>query len=433
MKGPLASERLPIVPSLASHSWPCDTALFLATYLPGVTLPLALENGWSLVSVQSDRVNRALELVAGRDTVTFKIIVEPRSTMRCLAHTTHLNMTHGILPPGLSGHREVGGIVRALAVRFRAVEVGLEADVVDDIFRGPEQRSIGHFRELQLRINRDCNEQCVFCNTPVDAERILGSRQEVMDSIRREFVRGYRRLTLTGREPTLDPHLIDYVALASTLGYELVRIQTNATTLSKRSYLEALVGAGLNGVHISMHTFRHDTFEALVGPGRLLDKTIEGIENVASFPGLQCNLLYVITRENYTQMEEFVREVARRFGRRVEFVLFSPMAPMGDGARNVQFLPPLGELRDQLRAAFEAARQTNVVARVPLRCGLPLCLTPPEHYELNDELRSPPGDNLEMGKSKPPQCASCRFTERCGGVWTRYLEIHGSAEIVPVV
>ena len=42
----------------------------------------------------------------------------------------------------------------------------------------------------------------------------------------------------------------------------------------------------------------------------------------------------------YFEMESFVRETIRQFGNRIDFVLFSLMAPMGDGPKNLQSYTP---------------------------------------------------------------------------------------------
>lgn len=95
-------------------------------------------------------------------------------------------------------------------------------------------------------------------------------------------------------------------------------------------------------------------------------------------------------------------------------------------------MPALGAMRPVLQRALGRARDLGLRVRIPQRCGLPLCLMPPEFYECNEEFAALEAPTVEHDKAKPPQCADCRFDARCGGVWRRYLEARGSDEIVPV-
>ena len=57
----------------------------------------------------------------------------------------------------------------------------------------------------------------------------------------------------------------------------------------------------------------------------------------------------------------------------------------------------------------------------------------PEGTErFNAELANAPGRVLEAGKSKPPQCARCRYDPRCTGLWSACLRAWGDDCVTPV-
>jgi hypothetical protein len=74
----------------------------------------------------------------------------------------------------------------------------------------------------------------------------------------------------------------------------------------------------------------------------------------------------------------------------------------------------------------------GVTARVPNRCGLPVCLTPGELMPHNMAAFVAPGNHHEQGKSRAPKCAACAFADRCAGTWTQYLERFGDEALSPL-
>ena len=413
-------------------AWHGDVEAFWKAFLGGRALPVALADGWSVAGLTADRVNRAVAVtLAGPEGARFEVLAEPKTSFPAMAATRWLSLCSGHVPRGVDRHNVVRPLVDRLAGLLGDREGGLAQADVDAIFGRPlaDQEVL---RGAELRINRECNERCVFCCTPPDADRILEGPAEVYAQIEREYRRNFRRITFTGRETTLDPNLRAYIASARQRGFEDIEVQTNATTFAHRKNLDALLEAGLTSVHVSLHTLDPEVFERIIGPAHLLQKTLAGLDHVAASPPLRCNLLCVVTRHNVGELTALVEQVAARWGGRVAFVLFSPMAPMGDGAKNLDALPPLAELGPAVARALGRAAELGVPARVPQRCGLPLCLMPPELYAFNEEFDATAGASAEQGKSKPPQCAGCRFEPRCGGVWTAYLDRFGADAIAPV-
>jgi len=426
--------------------WPCDAEGFKRSFLGDAEFPLDLGAGFQVNSLISDRVDMSLLAdVTGDGDLQFKVIIEPKCAFENFAQTRFLNLSHLAVPESMDLNEVMRGGLR-LAEYIYGIEATVTPQEAERIFSVPQPEPLiddiegrstsestpGEWRPVQLRINRECNEYCLFCNTPEDYTRILEDKATVLQQIEDEYSRGYRQITFTGREPTLDANLAEYIGVARDRGYQQIRIQTNATALANATLLKTLVDAGLTSVQVSMHTYNADTFEKLVGKRTLLPKTLLGIHNVLEYPELQCFFLFVITTLNLSEMEDFVRTTVAEFGTGIDFVLFSPMAPMGDGAKNLQLLPPLGEISTMLQRTFSAAETLGLSVNVPARCGLPLCATPEEYRHLNDESINEEGENYERNKSKPDQCADCSYETRCTGVWDLYLDTRGDEHITPI-
>tara|TARA_B100000029_G_scaffold408123_1_gene409283 strand:+ start:1686 stop:3077 length:1392 start_codon:yes stop_codon:yes gene_type:complete len=433
----------------ASWKWAADKDAFIQTFMGDI--PLELSDGWIVTSLKNSLVRRGFELCTERDADQFLIFAEPRSDVHCLVSTQYLNLSHGDLPAGLEGP-EAHRLIEALVARFKDVEQGLSEEAVDAIFSGPDQGQSGgvYGGHVEIRISRECNERCLFCNTPPEHPDILTDSAVILRTIERERERGFSKIIITGREPTLHPELPTFVRRARDVGFESIMLQTNATRLEKRSYLKKLLRAGVNEFHISLHTFSPETFEMLVGKAHLLEKTLKALDNLVSTsmparnltdmirrfgrgPNIaDVRLLFVITRQNYNQMATFVEKVGERYGKGISLVLLSGMGPFGDGATRVGLMPPLSGLHAELKQAFTIGDAKGLDVRIPPRCGLPLCVTPETHRERNSEWDRTPGDYLEERKSYAAACDECTLKERCGGIWSRYLEEVGDSEVIPV-
>lgn len=394
-----------------------DPEAFVEHFLGG-RLPAEVGDGFAATAAQADRVRNALDVVLegphGGRVVAF---VERRvDGVECLTRTERFNLSY--YPSESISEADAARAVRALAARVATAEGSAP--------RAPTVAA----GTLELRINRECNERCAFCNTPEGSETILPGPNAVLELLAAER-EAHDAVLLTGREPTLEPRLLDYVRRAHELGYARIRLQTNGTRLTDRAYLRGLVAAGLTEVEISLHTRSPDTFERLIGKKSLLPRTVDGIE-AALDAGLRCHLVMVVTTLNLEEIPDLIAFVADRYEKRVRHVTLSPMAPVGDGAQALHLVPRLGDMTRKLPEIFEAARVAGIEIDVPSRCGMPLCAIPERYRERSAESHNRPGANLEAGKGKSTRCAGCRFDAICTGVWHAYLKRYGDAELTPI-
>lgn len=383
-----------------------------------------------IVRVEPDRVRQALDVqLEAPDGSSLVLFLERRVPGRAALCTT-ASFAVSYYPSRTIGDGEAAALGRAFAAFLEARETTLGPDAASRTLRLSSLQGTPD-RWLELRINRECNERCVFCNTPENSETILPGPEAIEATLRAEFAAGHRAVLFTGREPTLDPRLLDYIRLSRALGYERVRLQTNGTRLAKPGYVKELIAVGVDEFEISFHTNDAATFEKLVGKRALLPKTEDGIERVLS-SGARLHLVTVVTTDNLHQIPRLLRTLGSRFGGRLRHVTLSPMAPVGDGKGRLDLVPRLHAIHAALPQIGAAAAQAQIELSIPSRCGLPICVTPVELRPLNLETQNTPHRTLESDKHKAEQCSRCRYDSVCTGVWSAYLERHGSAELVPV-
>lgn len=128
-----------------------------------------------------------------------------------------------------------------------------------------------------LRMARRCNNACRFC---CDADALDGSRMEAVDllhALRRYRNDGGTRVTLSGGEPTLSPHLLVVLKAAKDLGLQAALV-TNGRALSTRARLDLLSDAGLDELCVSLHGASAATHDALVGVKGAFAQTLSCLE-----------------------------------------------------------------------------------------------------------------------------------------------------------
>ncbi len=410
----------------------CNVEAFTAAYLSGIRIPTPPAQGWRLVKVAEDSVRQAVDLIL-QDVQDRRVIVYVERKvggMPALLSTEHLNISYYEVDAGLDA-KAVEQAVRGVGALLRRREASVSAETIDRIFTlQPRPGSPGG--SVEIRINRDCNEECLFCNTPPESTAILAGREEILREIQKQRSLGYSDIIFTGRETTLDPNLEEYLRAARDAGYQQIRIQTNGTAIASQPFLNRLLAAGLNSVQISLHTFERDTFVKLVGTGSLLEKAVRGLSNSLAAPGLEVSVLFVVTTMNIGELERFVQRLATDYPARRPDLILSPMAPVGWGEQRLDLIPRLRDLRPVMERALELCAEHHIEVAIPHRCGLPLCATPPRFYDRNMDFHFDADSGVEATKRKAPQCSECRFDSRCVGVWKHYFEVYDAEDIVPV-
>jgi cyclic pyranopterin phosphate synthase len=139
----------------------------------------------------------------------------------------------------------------------------------------------------------------------VPMEDIL-SYEEIGEIARVAASMGLRRVRLTGGEALARRGLVDLVALLHALpGIEEIALSTNGVALARHA--EALAGAGLNRVNVSLDTLRPERFQRITRGGHLQD-VFDGIA-AASRAGLRPLKLNVVVMKgvNDDEVLDFAR------------------------------------------------------------------------------------------------------------------------------
>ncbi len=275
-----------------------------------------------------------------------------------------------------------------------------------------------------LQVTRQCNQRCLFCSNPEndnllryeDAQRAVSELKD----------QGCTGVILTGGEPTLYGPLAELIAFCRDLDIA-PRIISNGQKLADPAYFDALVDAGLDHVHLSLHSCRAPVQAALTGN----EGSLAAIEQALSHCGerdVSVNINTVINAANADHLHHTVRWVLQRFPFVRHFV-WNNLDPYLNRVReHPETIPRLTAFEVPLALAMRdlaAAGRTFRVERVPL-CFMveyPECSTETRKivkserrdiYFLDERSRF---SQDSFFYDKGPACAACRCSAICAGLY----------------
>jgi cyclic pyranopterin phosphate synthase len=183
---------------------------------------------------------------------------------------------------------------------------------------------------LRISVIDHCNLRCVYC-MPLSGLKFsrsddLLSPAEIESVARAAVAVGFRRVRLTGGEPTLRPDLLEIVARLGRLsGLRDIAMTTNGILLPRLA--QPLVRAGLRRVNIHIDTLHPGRLQRIMRFGTV-EEIWAGIQ-AAEAAGLRPIKINVVVTRGYN--DEDVVDLARLTLERDWHVRFIELMPLGGG------------------------------------------------------------------------------------------------------
>lgn len=295
----------------------------------------------------------------------------------------------------------------------------------------------GTVRERRIvRVNFHCNQACDFCFVSRELPQV--EHELVVKEIREAAERG-AVLDLSGGEPTLNPRLPEYIALARELGVPELELQTNAVKMADPQYARALRDAGLRQAFVSLHGTSAAVSDRVTAAPGTFEKTIAGVKNLREV-GVAVRLNFVLCGYNVEELAGFPdfvdREIRQKSPGTMPGVNFSFVAASTDNVpRDAGLIPRFTDVAWALAAAHERAVALGIqMTGFDSKCGVPACYMPralrEEHFA-----RNIPAEEMARvtGFTKSEACARCDLDRRCYGIRSSYAEMYGTDELSPIV
>jgi len=224
---------------------------------------------------------------------------------------------------------------------------------------------------LRVSLTDRCNMRCVYCMPDIGMKYLprpeLLTTDELLLVLRAAARAGFRKIRLTGGEPTLRPDLVEIVRATRAIpGIEHIAMTTNALRLAQLA--GPLRAAGLDRVNISIDTLDADMFRRMTRGGDLA-RVWAGIQAADEAGLVPIKLNAVIVRGlNDHEVERLAAlTIERRWEMR--FIEVMPLTGVADVAsdgvvRSDELIGRLtaafGPLDDLGHAASDSARRHRI-------------------------------------------------------------------------
>ncbi len=289
-----------------------------------------------------------------------------------------------------------------------------------------------------IQVIRVCNQRCRFCSNPDNEGRLpLDETKRVID----DFVaRGYDGIILTGGEPTLYEHLHDALRYARERGIA-ARMITNGQKTSDRAYLESLVAAGLQHLHVSVHTSDPKLQAFLTNKEDSLEHIVRTLDNVGQM-GLACNVNMTICKHNAGQLDRLVVWLTKRWPFLQHFV-WNHLDPSANRCeQNPDVIPRLHDIEVSL---FRAMRYLDRAGRTFRAERIPLCYMADFAYASTETRKIVKSEERivhfldskgmvhqqNFDHQKAAACQVCRLSPICAGLY-EMDKFYPAEELSPV-
>jgi cyclic pyranopterin phosphate synthase len=169
---------------------------------------------------------------------------------------------------------------------------------------------------LRVSVTDKCNLRCVYCmpleGLPWLRRDDLLTYEEIERIVRVMADMGLRRVRITGGEPLVRRDLPELVSMLRDVpGIEDLSLSTNAVLLADQA--EALRGAGIGRVNVSLDSLRPDRVEEIARRPGCWAPIMEGLEAAeeVGFDPIKVNVVLIRGR-NDDEIEDFARITRER-------------------------------------------------------------------------------------------------------------------------
>ncbi|MFP4403646.1 MAG: radical SAM protein [Candidatus Woesearchaeota archaeon] len=291
-----------------------------------------------------------------------------------------------------------------------------------------------------IRLGYSCNHNCMFCCISEHRKENISTKEAIIQ-IKKAKKFGSEKIVFTGGEPTIRKDIIKLVSYAKELNFKKILIITNGQMCSYEKFLEKLVHAGLNELCFSIPHYKKEKYEKLTQVKESFNKLIKAIDNAKKY-NLQISTITTINKLNYKELPQitnYLIKLNQHFKKFFsEFVLINPTNNAWK-YRN-ELVPRLTIIKQYIHKSLEIAKQNNLYLNIE---GVPLCYM--EGYFANvvefhmakkrmmledgKENKKYNESRIKEGKSKSKNCKSCKYDNKCEGVWNGYVNIYGDNEL----
>lgn len=285
-----------------------------------------------------------------------------------------------------------------------------------------EHEDAAHEKRNWVRLTFDCNNHCVFCLDTLTHDGQMRDRDEVKQQILDGAKKGAQRLILSGGEPTMHPHYVDFIRLGKAARYRKIQTVTNGRAFSYKDFLKRCLDAGLDEITFSIHGPNARIHDALVGAKGAFEQEVQGLQYALEDGRPIVNIDVVINRGNVKHLKAILEKFIAMGVREYDLLHVIPFGNAFKEGRDILFYD-LEEMRPYLLEAFAFSKRPDVhiwLNRFPVQHleGYESLIQDP--YKLNDEAKGRKEEfhrllteGVDLDCRDPSRCKLCYLQNVC--------------------
>lgn len=295
-------------------------------------------------------------------------------------------------------------------------------------------------KRIDLKVGFACNNMCLFC-VQWDKRfkykpRKLENIKELIDEGRQDWA---EYIVFTWWEPTVHPDLVEAVAYARDKWYKQIQIQSNWMNFADMDYCKALINAWVTEFWPSIHWFKAETHDKLVGTKWAWEKVIKWLINLHKLNQLVV-INSVITKDNFMEAPQLAKLLCKLGVYQYQFAF---VHILWSAAKNKEVVVPKKSLiMPYIKKALDIGKNAWIKTFTE---AIPYCLMQwyeraisevvvPETtiYDANWKLDSYADYRWNEGKAKRKECEWCSKYKICEWPWKEYPQIYWWDEFTPI-
>jgi len=293
-----------------------------------------------------------------------------------------------------------------------------------------------------FRLGERCDHRCPMCSNTGDPALWGLSREEALARVQHLADSGFRRVVLTGGEPTIHRAFWEIVEALRDRGM-VWDVNTNGGRFAEPGFAARARELGLQRAILSLHSHEEATSRLMSGLREGGHERILAGGDAILETGAELMLNLVLARGNITLLDDYLRFVHDRWGARPQIKLSFPnMVGKGGAWEDIQL--SFEEVGEPVRRAMQTAAKLGI--RLLLE-SFPVCVHRDwqrtnvgrsgfgeTHYLDDKDGRTLYGMTFleAMVGLYGPECQQCLVAHRCPGVPSGYVRRYGMPALHPL-
>ncbi len=292
---------------------------------------------------------------------------------------------------------------------------------------------------VDLKIGFKCNNKCEFCVQGDKRYKLKNKKiTEIKQALAEASKEGIKGVVFTGGEPTLHANIMEAVAYAKKLGFEIIQLQTNGRMLAYLDFCQKIIQAGANEFSPALHSSRPEIHDKLTNSPGAWQQVVSAIKNLRK---LNQYILTntVINSLNYKDLSDLAKLLVQLDVNQFQFAY---VHIIGTAWKNRDWLIP--KKTDVMPYVKEGLDIGIKAGKIVMTEAIPYCLM--QGYEDYIAENNIPKTKVvaeqvmsdyeyyrkNKGKIKREECKNCKYFQICEGPWKEYPQIYGWDEFQPV-